>query len=104
MQRLAKDFERISEKLTSRESEVDRLSRERADLDNQLSKYDQKKDQWRKSTKQLEDYFNEQLEGIRRGFDLQLRDLIEKQKLEIEILEDALQQKQLRVDAQHDAL
>lgn len=34
MQRLAKDFERISEKLTSRESEVDRLSRERADLDN----------------------------------------------------------------------
>ena len=104
MQRLAKDFERISDKLTSRESEVDRLSRERADLDNQLSKYDQKKDQWRKSTKQLEDYFNEQLEGIRRGFDLQLRDLIEKQKLEIEILEDALQQKQLRVDAQHDAL
>ena len=90
MQRLAKDFERISNKLTSRESEIDKLGRERADLTDQLSKYDQKKDEWRRSTKQLEDYFNEQLDGIRKGFDLQLRDLIDKQRLEIDIFEDTL--------------
>ena len=59
------DFERISDKLTSREAEIDNLSRERTNLADQLAKYDQKKDEWRRQTKQLEDYFNEQLESIR---------------------------------------
>ena len=48
MQRLAMDFERISDKLTSREAEIENLSRERSNLADQLAKYDQKKDEWRR--------------------------------------------------------
>ena len=48
MQRLAKDFERISDKLTSREAEIEKISRERSSLASQLNKYDQKKDEWRR--------------------------------------------------------
>ena len=94
MQRLAKDFERISNKLTSREAEVENLSRERTSLAEQLAKYDQKKEEWRRQTKQLEDYFNEHLESIRQGFDRQLRDLVENHRLETDILEQALQEQQ----------
>ena len=47
MQRLAMDFERISDKLTSRESEIEKLSRERTTLAEQVAKYDKKKDEWR---------------------------------------------------------
>ena len=48
MQRLAKDFERMSDKLSSREAEIENLSRERTNLADQLSKYDQKKEEWRR--------------------------------------------------------
>ena len=98
MQRLAKDFERISDKLTSRECEIEKLSRERTTLAEQVAKYDKKKDEWRQQTKQLEGYFNDQLEGIRRGFDQQLRDLIENHRMETDMLEQALQNKQLKLD------
>ena len=66
------------------------MTKERAALADKLSRFESKREEWGHSTAKLEDYFNKQLETIRSNFDLQLRDLIDKQRVEINMLEGAL--------------
>ena len=66
------------------------MTKERAALADKLSRFESKREEWGRSTAKLEDYFNKQLETIRSNFDLQLRDLIDKQRVEINMLEGAL--------------
>ena len=90
MSRLEKEFERLQSKLTMRETEVSKLCDDNASLIEKLDRYDSKRDEWRRSTKKLEEYFNVEIETIRNNFDLQLRDLLDKQRLEIDNYEEAL--------------
>ena len=90
MSRLEKEFERLQSKLTMRETEVSKLCDDNASLIEKLDRYDAKRDEWRRSTKKLEEYFNVEIETIRNNFDLQLRDLLDKQRLEIDNYEEAL--------------
>lgn len=48
MQRLANDFERMSEKLSLRETEIDKLRQERISMREKLAEFDSKKEEWRK--------------------------------------------------------
>ena len=73
-----------------RETEVSKLCDDNASLIEKLDRYDAKRDEWRRSTKKLEEYFNVEIETIRNNFDLQLRDLLDKQRLEIDNYEEAL--------------
>ena len=59
MQRLESDFESLNNNLTIREQELTYLRVEKVALEEKLSKYDSKRDDWRRSTKQLENFFNE---------------------------------------------
>lgn len=59
MQRLESDFESLKKNLTIREQELIYLRQEKASLEERLGKYDSKRDEWRRSSKQLEDFFNE---------------------------------------------
>ena len=45
------------------------LSVEKQQLRDQVHKFELRKEEWRRSNRQLEDYFNEQLEKIRQNFD-----------------------------------
>ena len=65
-----------------------------------LQFFEQKKEGWRQHSKQIEAYFQTQLEQIRGNFDQQLRELVEKHHYELQIMEQAIQQKQLKVDEQ----
>ena len=59
MQRLESDFESLKNNLTIREQELIYLRTEKVSLEERLGKYDTKRDEWRRSTKQLEEFFNE---------------------------------------------
>ena len=59
MQRLESDFESLKKNLTIREQELIYLRQEKSSLEERLGKYDSKRDEWRRSSKQLEDFFNE---------------------------------------------
>ena len=59
MQRLESDFESLKNNLTIRESELAYLRKEKVSLEEKLGKYDSKRDEWRRSTKQLEEFFTE---------------------------------------------
>lgn len=74
------------------------LDIEKKRLNEQIAQYEKKKEEWRLQNKQLETYFSLSLEDIRQNFDKQLRDLVEKHNIELQIMEDALQQKQQRID------
>lgn len=100
MSRMEGEFERLQTELTKRDADLSSLSQQKASFIDKLAGHESKREEWRRTTKQLEDYFNQHLEGIRNNFDLQLRDLIDKQRQEINILEDALQHKQERIDQQ----
>ena len=59
MQRLESDFESLKNNLTIREQELIYLRTEKVSLEERLGKYDTKRDEWRRSTKQLEEFYNE---------------------------------------------
>lgn len=71
---------------------------EKQDLTDTIRKYELQKEKMRMSNQQLENYFTEQLEKIRSNFDLQLRDLVEKQKTEICMLENDIEEKKFRIE------
>ena len=71
---------------------------EKQDLTDTIRKYELQKEKMRMSNQQLENYFTEQLEKIRSNFDLQLRDLVEKQKTEIFMLENDIEEKKFRIE------
>lgn len=69
MTRLEHDFQRLQKRLQSRESELHKLTLEKQDLAETVRKFELRKEDWKRSNKQLEDYFTEQLEKIRSNFD-----------------------------------
>ncbi len=87
-----------------REAQVDQLSSDRASMADQIAAFELKKEEWRRHSKQIENFFQTELKQIRNNFDQQLRDLVEKHKVELQIMDQAMQYKQLTIDEQSEEL
>ena len=59
---LGKEFDRLQGKLLKRDSEVKLLKQDRVTLVDKLTVFEQKKQDWKRSSKQIEEHFESQLE------------------------------------------
>jgi len=49
---------------------LEKLRSEKQELADTVGRYELRKDEWRRSNRQLEEYFTDQLEKIRSNFDM----------------------------------
>ena len=97
-ERLEADFADMKLKLEQKEADNKKLLADNLIMKDKVKEFDAKKDEWRRNNEQLESYFRQQLETIRSNFDLQLRDLLDKHRMEIDMLESMMRDKQLKMD------